>query len=141
MPKVRSNGQLGKEDAALQAQAMLIPRIAHTASLAEIAAQFNVSTATVKKRLAEARQSEFAALAQEIVMERMLPKALSVIEMELDKGNYDAAKDLLQGMQVYQKGGKATIEHITSNSPTLDQIRAERAKVIEAKAVPIEPEG
>ena len=140
MPK---KAQLSKEERAVQGTAMMVSRLAESRTHAEIAMLFGASTATVKKRLAEARAGTLAMLAQEVIADRMMHKALAVLEDELDKGNYEAAKDVLFGSQVLQKGGKAVIEHVTSNSPTLDSIRKERAKAIEAEVVvrdePVDP--
>lgn len=140
--KLPSRAQLNKQEKELQGQAMLVRRISENLNYTEIARIFGVSRGAVQERLAMARATEFTQLAQEIISERMLPKALAVLEAELEAGNYEAAKDLLFGSQVYQKGGKATIEHVTSNSPTLEQIRKERAKAIEAEVISNgEPEG
>lgn len=133
--KLPGKAYLHKQEREAQGQAMLAIRISDSRSYAELALMFGVSRETVAKRLQDARAGQLTGLAQEIIMERMLPKALAVLEQELESGNYEAAKDLLFGSQVYQKGGKATIEHITSNSPTLDSIRRERSKAIDAEVV------
>jgi hypothetical protein len=133
-----NKAKLKKEEKDLQTQAMVVARVSESKTYEQLALMFGVSRETVKKRLADARAQQFAALSQEIIAERMLPKALTVLEQELEKGNYEAAKDLLFGLQVYQKGGKAVIEHVTSNSPTLESIRRERAKAIEAEVVKVE---
>lgn len=133
--RLPKSAALDKQEALVQGQAMLAIRISDSKSYAELARMFGVSSETVQKRLRMARAAEFTGLAQEIIMERMLPKALAVLDQELESGNYEAAKDLLFGSQVYQKGGKAVVEHITSNSPTLESIRRERAKAVDAEVI------
>ena len=133
-----NKARLNQQEKDLQTQAMVVARVSESKTYEQLALMFGVDRRTVAKRLENARAAQFAQLAQEIINERMLPKALAVLEQELENGNYEAAKDLLFGAQVFQKGGKAVIEHVTSHSPTLDSIRRERAKAIEAEIVKIE---
>lgn len=105
-------------------------------SLAEIAKLFKLSPTTVSKRLEEAHKDQLIELAKCIITERFTPKALAILDQELDAGNYEAAKDVLYGNQILQKGGKATITHVASGVAALDAIRKEIIDV-----TPIHPSG
>ena len=120
-----------EKEAELQSAAMLARRVMHSETHAQISMLFNASPSLVAKRLQEARSGDLQQMAKDILTERMLPKALSILDTELQNGNYEAAKDILFGLQVLQKGGTAKIEHVTSSTPTLDAIRKEHLKAIE----------
>jgi len=122
------------EDKRMQSSLILAKRIATNVSQEQLAKEFNMSKATLAKRLQEARADDLTQLAREMVADKMLAKALGVLNAELDAGNYKAAKDVLQGMQVLVSGGKSVVEHRTSGS-ILDQIRRENSLDAEVKEV------
>lgn len=128
---------LTPDEKKLQGEILLARRVSMNETERELAMVFGMSPSMVAKRLAEARDGDFLNLARNLISERMISKALTVLETKLNEGDYEAAKDVLYGLQVLQKGGKATIEHITSSTPTLDQIRKERAKAIEGQVVEV----
>lgn len=127
--------KLNKEEAKVQAASMLAKRVLNSTTHQEIARLFGCSPDMVRKRLQLAASGDLQQMAKDIITERMLPQALTLLEQNLQAGNYDAAKDVLYGLQVLQKGGTAKIEHITSSTPTLDQIRKERQKAIDAEVI------
>lgn len=118
---------------------MIVRRVMESKTQQDLAIMFGTSAQTVARRLADARGGMLQELTREMVSEQLIPLAVGVLENELRKGNYDAAKDVLYGLQILQKGGTATIKHVTSTTPTLDQIRKERAKAIDAEILP--PDG
>lgn len=136
---LKSHAKLRREEAAIQGAGMLAVRVMQSRSYMEIGQMFNVGAPTVSKRIAQSDSMALMQLAKDIICERMFPKALAILEQRLEAGDYDAAKDVLYGMSVLQKSGKATIEHIASNTPTLDAIRRERAKAVDGEVLPIDP--
>lgn len=127
-----------KDEAKLQGAQMLALRLTTGKTQTELGQLFACNRNTVAKRLSEAITPDLQQMARDVITERLIPKAVGVLEAELEKGNYQAAKDVLNGLQVFQTGGKATIEHVTSSSPTLDAIRRERAKAIDGQVVSVE---
>lgn len=114
----------------LQAAMMVSKKAATNATIAELAKQFNVSRPTVARRLAEAKANDMVQLAREVVAEKMLVKALAILNTELDEGSYEAAKDVIFGTQVLTKGTKATVEHsLPPSNSILEQVRREIVEV------------
>lgn len=113
----------------------MVRRITESATQTQLALLFGTSAQTVAKRLADARSGQLQELTKELVSEQLIPLAVGVLEAELRAGNYDAAKDVLYGLQILQKGTKAVVTHNTSTTPTLDQIRKERTKAVEGEIV------
>lgn len=105
----------------LQATNMLI-KASNGVSIKELAKEFDVSARTVKKRLNDSKQRELVELAREIATERLLSKALAVVNKRLDEGDYKAAKDILSGLGVYVSNDKVIVK---SSSNPLDAIREE----------------
>jgi len=66
-------------------------------SLREIGAIFDLSAETVRKRLTVAQGNELLGLTQDLVKERLLPKALAVYETKLLEGDLEAARDVMFG--------------------------------------------
>lgn len=140
--------KLTQDEKHLQGTQMLMQRVSGSKTQVELGQLFACHPTTVAKRLQLAMTPDLQQMARDVVTERLIPKAVGVLEAELDKGNYQAAKDVLSGMQIFQTGGKATIEHVTSSSPTLEAIRKERAKALDAVVVevtepaePVDPNG
>ncbi len=116
-------------------QAMVVRKITQSLTQTQLSTLFACGPATVKKRLEGAISADLQEMTRDVITERLIPKAVGVLEAELDKGNYSAAKDLLSGLQVFKSGGNSTVTHVTSNSPTLDAIRKEHARAIEAEII------
>lgn len=128
----RGRAVLAKGEKSLQGAAMLARRVMLNQSQEEIARQFNVSIGSVQKRLSEAKQDSMVELAKEIIAEKMLPKALGILDAQLNEGNYEAAKDVLFGSHALSKAsGKPAETARLSATPTLDAIRLEKNRIID----------
>ena len=115
------------KDLAVRAQLMVTQKILGS-SIKEIAEQFQVSKDTVNRALSLARKNDLYGIAEKIVMERLVPKALAVYDLELEAGNLDAARDVAHGTGVLKKNGGITV-NAGGGEVTLDLIRARiRAK-------------
>lgn len=122
----RGTPRFNKDDKFLQGTHLLARRVMLNETIEALSKQFGMSPHAVSQRLAMARTQDLQQLARDIVAEQLLPKALAVVDMHLHEGSYEAAKDVLFGTAILQKQAKTEIHH--SSTPTLDQIRAERAK-------------
>lgn len=73
------------------------------ASIRDLQEAFGCSRATVHRRLALARESGLLDTARDILMERLVPKALAAYDVALEQGEMTAAKDVLTGAGVLTK--------------------------------------
>lgn len=95
----------------------------------EIAAEFRISKAQVKAKLLEARKEGGAKdVAEMLVLDRLLPKAVAVFDAalsgeEIPKGTIEAAKDVLFGSGTLKKKDEVAVTHELS---PLEAYRRER---------------
>lgn len=106
----------------------MIAKRTEGATIEQLAKSYGISSTTVTKRINLARQADLVGIAREVIVDKLIAKAIAVVEKELNNGNYLAAKDVLFGTNVLQKSGVSTITHVSS-TPTLDAIRAEAIDV------------
>lgn len=123
----------------IQTTTIAIKKSVEGKSIAQLAKEFNLDSKTVSRRMAAQREEEIVERARGIIAERLIPKAMAVVSKELDSGNYNAARDVLKGSQVYKQGSEKSVTHKLATVPTLEQIREERQKrlngVIEAEVI------
>jgi hypothetical protein len=122
MPKVKLDPP--QPELVLQGAVIASKRL-EGATIQDLARDFNLSEATVRKRIEASRQVDLVEIARGIITDRLVPLALAVVDKELKKGNYQAAKDVLQGIGVFAK--KGDVAPPTSATSILDAIRAESA--------------
>lgn len=136
LPK-KGNPRMKEEEKKVQAVAALARRTLLNETMEEIAQHFQMNRHAVASRLQLARTMDLTQLARDLIVERLVPKAIAVVDHHLNEGSYEAAKDVLFGTGGLQKSSKSEVHH--STTPTLDAIRAERAnKAIEVKSSKIE---
>lgn len=134
------------EEKELQALAMLTERVLGK-SIKEVAEQFRVSPATVHDRLALARESGVLPQAKLMLLERLLPRALTVYIAAMDQQpvseeSVKAARDVLFGLGVLEKQTKV-VQKGPSEDDTLASYRVEREKrkAIDAEFTVVVEEG
>jgi DNA-binding Lrp family transcriptional regulator len=88
--------------------AMIAIERACGASLDSIAKKFGISPKAVKKDLDLAAESGFIDHYKAMLHEQLVPKAMAVYEAQLLIGNLDAARDVMQGLGIFQKQVDAT---------------------------------
>lgn len=88
--------------------AMIAIERACGSSLEAIGKKYGVTVATVKKDLDLAAESGFIDHYKALLHEQLVPKALAVYEAQLLIGNLDAARDVMQGLGIFQKQVDAT---------------------------------
>jgi DNA-binding Lrp family transcriptional regulator len=88
--------------------AMIAIERACGAPLAAIASKYGISEKTVKKDLQLAAESGFIDHYKALLHEQLVPKALAVYEAQLLIGNLEAARDVMQGLGIFQKQVDAT---------------------------------
>lgn len=111
-----------------KAQATLIvARRIQGATIKSIADEFHMNEVTVKDRLAYAIKENLVQTAQDRVLNELVPLALDAFKKLLEDGDYDAARDVLQGLNIVPKPGTQTIT--VSQEMTLDNWRSERAQL------------
>ena len=116
------------DEQAAQAITMLADRIGG-ASVRDLQARFRCSRSTVMRRLADARNSGAVDDARTQVIERLLPKALGVLELELDKGNVEVATNVAYGTGTLLKNPQPpTTTEESTEIDTIDAYRAARAR-------------
>lgn len=91
-------------------------------SFREIGRLFNVSGQTAKKWVKAAQEGEQLKRAQGIVGMRLVPKALAVYDQQLERGDLEAARDILFGAGILSKSQKVTV------TQELDPLEAFRRK-------------
>ncbi len=116
----------GNKTRDVRAAIMLTQRILGH-SLKEISEQFRLSTATIKNELHYARQRDLYQIAQSIVAERLVPKALAVYDTHLEEGNLEAARDVAYGAGVLKKEGRRAGDPDPGGEVTLEYLRAKYA--------------
>lgn len=97
----------------------------------EIAAELQVSMATVKKDLAEARRNDLIFAARE-KLTNLLPKALAALEAHLEMGDKDVAIIILEGLGLL--GKNVQVQMMTpaaSGEDSIDRFRARVCRKVE----------
>lgn len=130
-PKVNVRGAITRRNPelrAMRAEHMLLRRAAGL-KIKEIAQEFQLAPDTVTDELKWARRRGIMDRAQHYLVDRLIPKALAGMEVALDHGNYEAARDLLFGIGLLQKSVNGTVQH-TLGPPgeSFDQWRMTRIK-------------
>lgn len=134
MQESRTNGRIStfkKKDLMVIQGATMAAALAsgQAKSINELAKQFDMTHTQAQQRLDLAKRMDIIDIAKEMVSTKLLPKALAVLNKELDAGNYKAAKDIIFGLGVLEANSKAIVEHSTVNKiPSLTEIRMERLK-------------
>jgi DNA-binding CsgD family transcriptional regulator len=129
--------RLKKEEQQALARAVQL-RVILGRTTEEIAAEFRISRAKVKAKLTEARKDGGAKdVAETLVLERLLPKAVAVFDAalsgeEVPKGTIDVAKDVLFGMAVLKKKDEVSVTH---NVSPLEAYRKEREQRLAQEGV------
>lgn len=112
-----------KELQKAQATLMIARRLTgHSAQ--QIADEFGMSRETVNERLKLAKQMQLIQDYRDSVINDLVPMAIDAFKMLLAEGNYDAARDVLQGLGVVPKPGSQSVT--VTEELTLDRWRAER---------------
>ena len=91
------------KEAEAKAKLIAAERLISGASIAELARSYGIGTARVKRALSLAERSGFYEAIDEILLSRLLPKALAVYELHLDRGSLDAARDVAFGIGALKK--------------------------------------
>lgn len=107
-PGPKANSQIARSEAkveGLRAGMMAIDK-ALGKSIPEIAKDFGVTRADVKRYITEAEESGFVDHLRLTAFERLAGKALAVYDARLDMGDLDAAKDIAFGLGILKKDNK-----------------------------------
>ena len=104
-------------------------------TMGEIAEEFRIPKTEVVKRLKDARESGGALdIAQKLVADRLLPKAIAVMDAALDgedipKSTMDAARDVLFGTSTLKKKDESNVTVTLSPLEAYRKERMERQQV------------
>lgn len=105
-------------------------------TIAVIADEYGLHPGTVSRVLNTTARQLLATTAKDYVGQRLLPKALKVLETALDAGNIDVAKDIVHGLAII--GAKATpygVEVAASGDTVVETFEALRLKLVRARGV------
>jgi hypothetical protein len=109
-------------------------------SVGSLSKDFGVSMDTIKRRIDEARRAAEVDAAKDRVLTELLGPAIDTFKQLLLEGDYNAARDVLQGLGVLPKNGPATTEVSVKAEMTLDQWREMRIRHDESTAAEAAPE-
>ncbi len=105
----------------VQAGMMLQQRIVNT-PYDQIAELFNLSAAQVKRQISWAQDQGVLTQAQSVIQQKLIPRAVGVYMEHLEKGDMEAARDVLYGMGVLSK---STTVKVGKSDDELEAFRAE----------------
>lgn len=94
--------QKAKEEEA-RAKLIAADRLVSGASIKALAESYGIGQARVRKALSLAEMAGFYDDIEQVILSRLLPKALAVYEMHLDRGSLDAARDVAYGIGALKK--------------------------------------
>lgn len=81
----KGGGKLPPEDRKIRDELILLKRLSGV-KLSEIQAEFNVGRTTVIESVRRARNGRIGTIAQDMVLNRLLPRAIAVMEAEMENG-------------------------------------------------------
>jgi hypothetical protein len=125
-----------------QAVLMLAGRLGGD-SVKDLQVRFRCSRSKVMRYLAEARANGAVEDARTRVVGSLLPKALAVLEAELDRGNVDVATHVVYGTGTLLKNPQppsTMTEETTDEIDTIEAYRAERARRFQQGLTNVSPE-
>jgi hypothetical protein len=115
------------QDRAQQGKIILARRIAGE-SVTSIAKDIGLHPNTILRRLQEAKREANLEGAKDRVINELLGPAIAAFKQLLEEGDYNAARDVLQGLGVLPKNGPPQTETTAKVEMTLDQWREMRAR-------------
>ena len=107
-----------------RAKLIAAERLVSGTSIKDIAESYGIGRASVLKALTIAERAGFYEAIEEILLSRLLPKALAVYELHLDRGNLDAARDVVYGIGALKKNPAV---EVTVGNDALAEFRPTRA--------------
>ena len=108
-----------------QARLMTTKRIMGK-SVAQIAAEFEMSHDTVQRRLAWAKRHGMVEDALDTVLDHLVPEAVKTYLAAIQSGDIDAARDVMFGTGVLQKAPKTGLAPTQSVEMTIETYRNNR---------------
>lgn len=118
------NAQLDAEKA-LRGQLMAADRLLENKSIKELAKDYQISPAAVREGLDLAYIRGFYDQMEQKVLQDLVPVAAAVYRAHLERGNLDAARDLLFGTGVLRKDHKGAQQRVEDAAP-VESIEAYR---------------
>lgn len=94
----------------------------------QLAEEFRISKKTVERRIREAAREVNVENARDKVATELVGLAINAFRQLLIEGDYNAARDVLQGMGVLPKNGPTQTETTAKVEMTLDQWREMRTR-------------
>lgn len=122
--KLNSKQQEAEKVKGLRAGMMAIDR-AMGMSIKDIAEQYKVRPDNVKEYLSLAEEEGFVEHYRKMMYDRLGAKVLAVYDAHLDQGNLQAARDIAQGLGIFQTAKPQTKEKAIT---TLAEWREEKEK-------------
>jgi hypothetical protein len=115
-----------------RAMQILSLKVQHGYTHKQIAAQMNISVDTVERSLTWAARQGLTKQYENAIIERLVPKAVSIYEQQLDKGDPFVAKDIID--KLFKLGERFDRREATQEGQTLHAYLAEKRLAMTAKA-------
>jgi hypothetical protein len=123
-------GHTRYDDSALRKQQgkLILARRLSGESVGSLAENFRLSEDTIARRLREAVREANIEGAKDRVIDELLGSAIEAFKVLLAQGDYNAARDVLQGLGVLPKNGPPQTDASVKVEMTLDQWREMRKR-------------
>lgn len=125
-----SNGRAWRR---ARAELMLTRKLC-SMKVSDIAREFHTTRAEVTRELAYAQRAGLLREAHHYMFTRLLPKALAALEVALEAGNYEAARDLFYGLGLWQKS--MDVKTVHSLGDGVEGFEAWRMRIVKTKLQP-----
>jgi DNA-binding Lrp family transcriptional regulator len=123
----------------LRAMAIAADKLTSGKTIAELAAEYRISKASIRDSLTRADQAGFYDAYRGVILEKLMPKALATYEAHLDRGSLEAARDILAILSKAPQGAQDVDVTTIEAYRALRIVRQELAAPRTADAVPEAP--